>query len=411
MNICIVTENYIRGGVDTFLWSLIDGWPNSNDKFTIIVNQESLISEKFRLDLNKNVRILYYSNHSTRFTNKLTRQQGENSFKLSSRLSKKLQALWLNQVFFYFLVLSDALRFKNSHYDRLLVVNGGHPGGLSCRSAILGWKFSGKRPLSVLSFHNYFIKPRLTKRIMNFPSEFMLSRSISTLVSVSNDCLNSLVNEKLFKSVNKQVIYNGIPNPELGQEVILPEKSSSNFHCIMMGSFEARKGHHYLLTAFSFVLDSLPNAKLHMYGDGNPQEYKNLVALIQRLKLDDNAFLHNFNSNIMEDLRFSDALLVPSQSYESFGLSIIEAMSFGVPVVATNVGGIPEVLGFYGGSESKTKPGILCERDDPAQFGKAVVSVLTNTKLANEMGQAGRERFLEMFQNTKMSRQYYSLFS
>ena len=61
MNICIVTENYIRGGLNTFLWSLIDGWPNCNDEFTIIVNQEFPSPENLFFDCKKKVNIIYYS--------------------------------------------------------------------------------------------------------------------------------------------------------------------------------------------------------------------------------------------------------------------------------------------------------------------------------------------------------------
>jgi glycosyltransferase involved in cell wall biosynthesis len=410
MNICIVTENYIRGGLNTFLWSLIDGWPSCKDEFTIIVNQEFPSPENLFFDCKKKVNIIYYSNQSTRLTNNIVKKYDQKNSTLMSRLMMRLHFLLINYFLFYFFVVLDIARFRNSNYDRLLVVNGGHPGGLNCRSAILGWKFSGKKPLGVLSFHNYFIKPALVKRILNFPSDFMLSRSISTLVSVSHDCLNSLSNEYLFRSVSKKVIYNGIPNPKISNASISLNKISNKRYCIMLASFEPRKGHNYLLTAFSYVVESFPNLELHMYGDGNSHDYERIIDTIRKLKLDNHAFLHYFKDNIMESVRNSDLLLVPSQSYESFGLSIIEAMSLGVPVIATNVGGMPEVLGASLASESTINPGILCDKDNPVEFGDAVLSVLSDSRLASDMGLAGRHRFIEMFQNTKMSIQYQSLF-
>ena len=92
-------------------------------------------------------------------------------------------------------------------------------------------------------------------------------------------------------------------------------------------------------------------------------------------------------------------LLVPSQAFESFGLTIIEAMSVGVPVVATDVGGIPEVLGNNVG-------GYVCSKDSPIQFADAAIKVLRNQELAKEIGEQGRARFESLFMNTVMSKEY-----
>ena len=409
MNICIVTEIYLKGGINTFLVSLVNGWPNDDDRFTIHLNQEFPNPEDLLSKTTKNVDLVFYENQSTRLTQKFAMKQNDKHFGHLSWSFMRIYFLLINYIFFPFYVLIDISKFKFSSYDRLLVVNGGHPGGLNCRSAILGWRFSGKRPLSVLSFHNYFSKQGLIRKILDFPINFLLSRSIYVLASVSHSCLESLGNQNPFRSVPKKVIHNGISNPVIPTQMVNLKETSSSRYCIMLGTLEPRKGHKYVLLAFKHVTKKLPDVELHMYGDGSMHDHKAITNEINNLKLQNRAFLHSFRKDMTGLIYASDVVLVPSQSHESFGITMIEAMSLGVPIVATNVGGIPEVLGTNIGFQLPEKAGIVCDKNDPIQFGNAILLVLGNRKMASEMGLAGRERFAEKFTNIKMSQQYYSI--
>jgi glycosyltransferase involved in cell wall biosynthesis len=408
VNICIVTEIYLKGGINTFLVSLVNGWPNDEDKFTIHLNQEFPSPEDLLSKTTKNVDLVFYKNQSTRLTQKLAMKQNDKHFGHLSWFFMKIYFLLVNYIFFPIYVIIDIIKFKFSSYDRLLVVNGGHPGGLNCRSAILGWKFSGKRPLSVLSFHSYFSTQGLVRKILDFPIDFLLSRSIYMLISVSHGCLESLGNQYSFRSVPKKVIHNGILNPVIPTQLVNLKESSNSRYCIMLGTLEPHKGHKYLLLAFKHVAKALPDIELHMYGDGSVHDHETITNEINNLKLQNRAFLHSFRKDITGLIYRSSVLLVPSQSHESFGITMIEAMSLGVPIVATNVGGIPEVLGSNIGFQSPKKAGIVCDKDDPIQFGNAILLVLSDRKMAYEMGLAGRKRFVEKFTNIKMSQQYYS---
>ena len=95
-------------------------------------------------------------------------------------------------------------------------------------------------------------------------------------------------------------------------------------------------------------------------------------------------------------------MVVPSQEYESFGLTIIEAMAFGVPVVVTNVGGMPEVL-------KDSNAGYVCSKDDPLEFADAIKSILSNPLLASELGKNSRLAFESRFMATKMTNSYRKL--
>ena len=95
-------------------------------------------------------------------------------------------------------------------------------------------------------------------------------------------------------------------------------------------------------------------------------------------------------------------LVVPSQEYESFGLTIIEAMAFGIPVVTTDVGGMPEVMG-------KTKAGFVCSKDNYLEFANAMKSILNDAKMSKKMSNNGRKAFKSNFIAKKMTQKYINL--
>ena len=94
-------------------------------------------------------------------------------------------------------------------------------------------------------------------------------------------------------------------------------------------------------------------------------------------------------SQVVSYYQNADILVNPSLS-ESFGRSLIEAMSCCVPVVATRAGGMPDVVG-----DGKT--GLLVESNDPDGLAGAILQLLSDDELRSSMGQAGRRRVLELF--------------
>jgi glycosyltransferase involved in cell wall biosynthesis len=101
-------------------------------------------------------------------------------------------------------------------------------------------------------------------------------------------------------------------------------------------------------------------------------------------------------------LSAADVFLLPSQS-ESFGLSALEAMSCGVPVVATSSGGIPEVV-VHG------ETGYVAEIGDTDRMAKYVVDLLTNPKKHKRFADASRQRAVEEFETKLLLPQYTALY-
>ena len=111
------------------------------------------------------------------------------------------------------------------------------------------------------------------------------------------------------------------------------------------------------------------NLQLMIYGHGLADGKKQVSDQIIRLKLEDKVILGDFPPQTDSLLAGASVLVMPSQAYESFGLTIVEAMAFGVPVVTTDVGGMSEVLG-------DSKAGYVCSKDSPLEFATAIKSIL-----------------------------------
>jgi glycosyltransferase involved in cell wall biosynthesis len=92
----------------------------------------------------------------------------------------------------------------------------------------------------------------------------------------------------------------------------------------------------------------------------------------------------------------ADVLVIPSFS-ETFGMTLVEAMACEVPVVATRVGGIPEVV-------ANGETGILVEPGDPSVLADAILRVLSDDSLKQSMGKEGRRRVLAHFSWEQVSK-------
>lgn len=109
-------------------------------------------------------------------------------------------------------------------------------------------------------------------------------------------------------------------------------------------SLSRRKGLSELILAAKPILEKLDSAMLVIVGEG-PRESE-LKDLIRRLNLESRVLITGFKEDAIIPLyyRAADLFVIPTQVLEGFGLVILEAMSSGVPVLATPVGGIPEIL-------------------------------------------------------------------
>lgn len=402
MKIAFFTENLYKGGLDTFLINLFNAWPDEQDELTLLCNQSHPGLKTIKNQTRRKISIVEYTYFYT-----TSMAMGQSSFSISKwkivRAFFVLSYHMLEYIILYpWYVLTLAIKFRNSNYDRLMVVNGGYPASLLCRSAAIAWKFSGKKTKVIFNFHNYAAPTQWYNAYFENFIDKEVNKVSSHFISVTQHCLNSLRLRTTFKDSQKlHFILNGIENPNPHQ--FRPTALSQRPYCLMLATYEPRKGHLFLLQAFKKVVEKLPSIKLKIYGYSGKKHEKDLVTNeVKRLGLAENVELHDFHEDKMSLLAEAALLVVPSQSEESFGLTIIEAMALGIPVVTTDVGGMPEVMEGSGA-------GKVCSAKSTNEFAEAMIHILQDANLVEEMGERGMITFANKYDASLMAKEYNTI--
>jgi glycosyltransferase involved in cell wall biosynthesis len=203
-----------------------------------------------------------------------------------------------------------------------------------------------------------------------------------------------------------RVVPNGIPierfepgpPPEgLREELGLP--TDVPVACVV-GRLTPWKGHRTLLRAWPEVVERVPDAHLLVVGEvafWEDSYADELRSLTEELEITDRVVWAGFRDDVPEILRLVD-LLVLASTDEPFGRVVIEGMAAGLPVVATDSGGVPEIV-----VEGET--GLLVPSEQPEPMADAIAQVLGEPDLARRMGAAGRARAVERFDVRRVARQ------
>jgi len=166
-----------------------------------------------------------------------------------------------------------------------------------------------------------------------------------------------------------------------------------------------RYGIRELILAFQRIADAFPTARLIIVGGG--EQHAELQTLLFHLNLEDRITLTGqvSHEHIPAYLRSFDIFVVPSLTdRESFGVAAVEASASGLPVIASQVGGLPEVV-----LDGKT--GLLVPPGDIETLANAISRLLADSALRAQMGQAGRQFVLEHYRwedNARLMEQLYN---
>lgn len=200
---------------------------------------------------------------------------------------------------------------------------------------------------------------------------FQCSLSASdALVFVSRAGVESYQRVFRFPESKVRVVYNGIRPDILQRGKEHQPNTVPPYRVTFIGRLSHIKGVDLLLRAVKSLSDHWP-IQLHIVGDG--AERSALEALCQALGISDITFFHGQDLEIEGYLEKASVFVYPSRCQEIFGISIVEAMSYGIPCVAADVGGIPEVI-------ADTQSGYLFTCDDPQDLAKKLEFVLCQLK-------------------------------
>lgn len=210
---------------------------------------------------------------------------------------------------------------------------------------------------------------------------------VSRVITVSEDNVRYLVEYHQVARAKIRVVRIGIPDPEIGTAGAPAGRSrrgEGSFRCVMVGSLEERKGH---ATAFEAMARLGDGVELYVVGAGESEGA--LRAKAAELGLGARVSFLGYRADVDAILRTADVLLVPSR-LEATPFVIVEAMAAGLPVIASRIYGIPELV-------LDGESGILVAAEDGEALARAIASLSVDPARAEGMGLKGRARYRELF--------------
>lgn len=257
-------------------------------------------------------------------------------------------------------------------------------------AAAVGFKIKG----FVHTLHSIAQKENLKKdRIINgllFKSKKFVPVALSPLVQKS-------VNEVYHLPIeNVPVVYNGVPMDTLntGRDYTLGER----INIVHVGRYMDVKNHFELMRAVVELHKEDSRIVLNLYGGG---ELKSAIAeFIAVNNAEDYIIDNGLSDSIPQKLLEADIFVLPSK-YEGIPMTIIEAMRSGLPIVASHVGGIPDMI-------DNGKDGLLCGTDKES-IEACLEKVISDNRLREQIGKSALKK-AEMFSAAKMAEEYERIY-
>jgi len=205
-------------------------------------------------------------------------------------------------------------------------------------------------------------------------------RQSDKVIAISNSIKEEMIHFLGLPASKIVVAYNGI-NPS---EYKTGTGENTKPILLYVGRLVPQKGIEFLIESIKIIKKRTDNFILSIAGSGILEN--KIKQIIQDYDLTQNVKLIGFIDKpaLIDVYSNADVLVVPSL-YEPFGLVNIEAMACGIPVVGSNVGGIPEII-----DDGKT--GLLVQPGNPEELATAITRLLENKELRKKMGAAGRKR-------------------
>jgi glycosyltransferase involved in cell wall biosynthesis len=247
------------------------------------------------------------------------------------------------------------------------------------------------KPL-VGTFHTFFAEEEYIKNF-GLPANKITKKLVwSYSINFYNQCKvvispSKIVQEELIKmglNKNPVILSNGIELPLIktrGEIVKIREKYNVNngINFIYIGRISREKSIDVIILAFNKIVKKHIKTNLILIGDG-PEKNK-LISLVKKLKMQNKVIFTGFidrNKLISENLVLLGDVFITASKTENQPVSILEAISFGLPVIGVNMKGIPELV-------ENNKNGFLFKEDDIKEITRHMENLLMNKKLRDRM--------------------------
>lgn len=269
-----------------------------------------------------------------------------------------------------------------------------HNPGPHFYGAISGY-LTGRPVIHTKHGRNY---PADIKKVwLNKISSFLTEKIVAVSQNAAEICLEV---EKIPAS-KVTVILNGVDTNLFCAVDVGNRKDQGLVYVGIVARLSVEKDHRTLLAACKLLTEKTTEFHLEIIGDGPLRCV--LEATVKDLDLDKYVSFSGMRHNVSELLRQLDVFVLSSTT-EGISLTLLEAMATELPIVATDVGGNPEVV-----IDGET--GYIVPSQNPEEMANKLFRLIDDENMRRQMGKKGRERVVENFSIKETARQYEELYS
>jgi glycosyltransferase involved in cell wall biosynthesis len=214
--------------------------------------------------------------------------------------------------------------------------------------------------------------------------QIRVARKLDPIIVVSENTRKDLIKDFKIDTKKTRKVLHGIDHETF--QPIPSIKRKANQLITTASADVPLKGLIYLIRAYAGLLKEFPDLKLIVIGrlrEGPTEKELKKEGIKEKVK-----FVSNLTGRQIAELYAESTIAVSPSVYEGFGFPAGEAMSCGIPLVSTNGGSLPEVVG---------DAGIIVPHSDPKALKDAIKSLLNSPEIRIEFGKKGRRRVLENF--------------
>ena len=264
-----------------------------------------------------------------------------------------------------------------------------------------------RTPYRVMTRHYSNYHTRIDKHF-HVKLDQLCTRLSHRVIAVSRHTAEHMIHDEGASADKIRTIHNGIDFGRVrlsGDDAVSRVRREFNaedaFLLLVVGRLHPEKGYEYLFEAMADIVRRVRrNVLLLIAGKGTFEE--EFRARVRSLGIDSNVRFLGFRADIPDLMAASDLVVLPSVA-EAFGLVLTEALYLGTPVVATRVGGIPEIV-------DDGTDGVLVPAGDSRSLADAIVTLLKDEGKRRGMAGKGRTKVIERFQFETMVRAYEGVY-
>ena len=389
--LAIIWDNLDYGGVESYLIAFINNSKIKNYKVTIITNSTNKTIQNLKKKIiNKNFNIIIYKPINIFF---------------SKNYFLKIIFLIFKPLFFLASLFQLYFLLKKRKFDIFISQCGGFGDLRNDFSSMIIAKLL-KFPVRTAVIHHCYTKPITWSYTINIIN-YLISKMCSSLIFVSKATYNNIKkNTLLFKNkkIFCEIINNGITLKKLNNKKII-FKEKNTIYALILSRIERSKGHLEIVKALNYLsVNERKKIKVYFVGKGKPEFISKIKNEIKIYKLKNNFVFTGFISKDSREIISNfDILLSPTRDFEGFGLSVAEALSAGVPVIATKVGGILDYL--------NKNNSILIEPKKPKMLARSLKLFMNNKQKYKKLASNGKKLIKKSFTADLMLKKYINHFT